>query len=268
MMSPPLSLARTVAKMEKIMSAAYSAMLTQSCLWAFSLLVLGGLAACGATDEGAPPMLPAAGTSATVMAAQPQFTSTAGDTPVSNIESTRVPPEAIHPSNQPDLPTTLIKPPPTPLPPEALNPTEVPALVPPVPPALPTMAVAHSGDWQLYRNDQAGYSVTYPPGWTVSETVGADGSFMTTFAPAGDGANIVVLVQAGEQSSEANDIPNTRCQPVTIGGLTGARCFDTIAFSTSTTLVGHGKTYTITAAGKRTDQTTYQGLVDSFTVSS
>jgi hypothetical protein len=259
---------RPVAKKEKGMSAAYSAMLTRSCVWTFSLLALIGLAACGAADEGAAAATPIRAAEPTATIAQSQASVVAADAPTKSIQSTGLPTAPDRPTDQLTALAAPAKPSPAPLPPELLNPTEVPALVPSVPPALPTVAVAHSGDWQPYRNDQAGYSVTYPSDWTVSETVGADGSYSTTFTPADGGAGILVLVQAGEQSGESNDIPNTRCQPVTVGGLTGMRCLDTISFSTSTILVGHGKTYTIVATGKRTDQTIYQALIDSFAVSS
>jgi hypothetical protein len=62
------------------------------------------------------------------------------------------------------------------------------------------------------------------------------------------------------------DLPNTRCQLVTIGGLSGVQCLDTINFSIVTTFVGSGKTYAVSGSSKRLDQDIYQHVVYSLTL--
>jgi hypothetical protein len=121
--------------------------------------------------------------------------------------------------------------------------------------------------WKTYHNVEAGYSVEYPADWTVNENPVKNGEMITTFTVPDDGQGIVVNIQNGETASEdIPDMPNTRCQPVTISGLSGRRCFDTIALSTSTTLIGDGKQYTIAAFGKHLDPNIYQHFLESFTV--
>jgi hypothetical protein len=116
--------------------------------------------------------------------------------------------------------------------------------------------------WQTYRSEPAGYRVEYPAGWTVSEQTLPGGTFLTTFTPA-DGSGIAVSVQPGE-ILPANDLPNTRCEQVTIGGLAGTRCLDTLGQSTAITLVGQGKTFTIIAEGKRVEAQILQRLLNTF----
>jgi hypothetical protein len=147
----------------------------------------------------------------------------------------------------------------------ALDDTRATAL--PTTPDAPVPAAAPDTDdsWRTHRNEQAGYTVEYPSDWRVDEQTGTHGTVVaTTFRPTGGGAGITVSVQRGEMDQEVSDIPNTRCKQVTVGRLTGTRCFDTVSFSISTTLVGQGKTYTITAPSKGLDQKIYQRLLESF----
>ena len=75
----------------------------------------------------------------------------------------------------------------------------------------------------------------------------------------------MVLVQSGEFGGAGSlDLPNTRCEEVTIGGVTGTRCFDTLSSSTSTAVVSQGKTYMITSTSKRLDPMIYDRFLDSF----
>lgn len=145
------------------------------------------------------------------------------------------------------------------------NPSTATAL-PTTPDAPVHAAAADTGDsWLTHRNEQAGYTVEYPSDWKVDEQTDTDGTVVaTTFRPAGGGAGITVSVQSGEMGQEVSDIPNTRCKPVKVGGLSGTRCFDTVSFGISTTLVGEGKIYTITAASKGLNQKIYQRLLESF----
>lgn len=128
-----------------------------------------------------------------------------------------------------------------------------------------TTGATMSGDWRTYRNQQAGYAVDYPAAWAVNERADPDGALVTAFTPASNGAGISVTVRPGPPPDPApSDIPNVRCQPLTVGGLAGARCSDTIALSTVTTLAGPNRTYIIATIGRRADQPIYGRLVASF----
>ncbi len=131
----------------------------------------------------------------------------------------------------------------------------------PQPVATPS---APNTSWQTYQNQQLGYSVQYPSGWVVNEQIDANGANVVTFAPSDGGAGISVTVQAGRSAHETRDIPNMRCREVTINGLSGTRCFDTISFGVTTTIFGKDKTYTIGTSTKHIDQNIYQHLLDSF----
>jgi hypothetical protein len=131
-----------------------------------------------------------------------------------------------------------------------------------------TPAVAtETGAWTEYQNAQAGYSAQYPSDWTVTESVGQNGELIIAFkAPAGE-QGISVNIPTSEAVVEGSpDIPNTRCQQVTISGFAGLRCFDTLTFNTSTTFTAHGRQYSIVTFGKHLDETVYQHFLDSFTV--
>jgi hypothetical protein len=132
-----------------------------------------------------------------------------------------------------------------------------------------TLTSTTANAWRTYRNDRVGYTVEYPATWKVNERTDSDGAEVTTFSPDpnNDGMSVTVIVRGGEPAGgEIPDMPNTRCQQVTIGRLSGRRCFDTLAFSTSTTLLSQGKQYTIAGSGKHLDQNVYQHFLDSFTV--
>jgi hypothetical protein len=105
--------------------------------------------------------------------------------------------------------------------------------------------------------------VDYPTTWTANEREDTNGSITTVFAPTGGGAGITIKMRVGAPPVESNDIPNTRCQQVSIGGLSGTSCLDTIALAISTTLVGQDKTFSI-FAGKGVPRGTYQELLKSF----
>jgi hypothetical protein len=121
--------------------------------------------------------------------------------------------------------------------------------------------------WATYHQSEAGYQVEYPASWSVAESTGANGESVTTFTIPGGGEGIVVSVQNSETAGEdIPDLPNTRCEKVTINGLSGRRCFDAIALSTTTTLFSDGKQYTLASFGKHLDQAVYQRFSESFTV--
>jgi hypothetical protein len=119
--------------------------------------------------------------------------------------------------------------------------------------------------WQVYRNEAAGYAIDYPADWTVDERNSPDGIVVTTFAPPGGEASIEV--QSGGSRPPVGpslDVPNVRCRPTVVGGLSGSQCFDTIDFTTILTLSRQGRTFTLVASGKRLDPGAYQTLVASF----
>jgi hypothetical protein len=122
-----------------------------------------------------------------------------------------------------------------------------------------------TGGWKTYHSEQSGFRAEYPTDWIVSEQTSSDGSNVTTFSSIDGGAGIMVLVQSGEFGGTGSlDLPNTRCEEVTVGGITGTRCFDTLSFSTSTSVVSQGKTYIITSISKRLDAMIYNSFLASF----
>jgi hypothetical protein len=184
---------------------------------------------------------------------------TAGDVSAASQEAVIAMAEPIN-----DLP----KPQPSPQPPEPLDPSAPAASAPAaiVTPA-PTANAAGAEAWQSYRNQAAGYAVSYPASWTVAETAGADGSFVAAFRSTTAAIGIDILVQpAAPEAAETGDLPNTRCEPITVAGLPAQRCLDTINASLSATLVAQGKRYTITSAGKQHEGSFYQRFLDSFTI--
>ena len=208
-------------------------LLRRACLCQGVLLVLFGLAACGTPGQRSAAATPSITSSEMPAAMGPAATAKAAGPMIS--------------ARDPEVEAT------------PLAPTAAPALAP--------TSVAASGVWQTYRNTQGGYTIDYPVAWSMDQRTGTDGALVTTFTPADGGAGIEVIVKTDEgNGAESADIPNTRCEPVTIHGLSGTRCFDTISFSISTTLVGRGKTYIIAASGKRLDQNIYQRLLDSFRI--
>ncbi len=132
---------------------------------------------------------------------------------------------------------------------------------------LPASTANASGEWLTYNNAQAGYSAKYPPDWTVNESTGTSGELVTTFTGPDGRASIVVSVLAGESApQQPQDMPNTRCQAVTVSSLPGRRCFDTIASSYSTTVSSKSRLYTIATSVHFVNQDVYQRFLDSFTL--
>jgi hypothetical protein len=210
------------------------------CQSGLSMLLLLALAACGAAEQRAE--VPAAATA-------PESTAAARNDGVA-VATVSAPPTLQGATDQ--LPLTDM-------------PTTVPPALPPTPKVIPTSAPAASQGWKTYRNTQAGYSVAYPPGWKAVEVPGASGEFITKFTPAaGDGSIVIAVRPIDPDQKEPIDLPNTRCQLVTVGGLSGVRCFDTISLSGSTTVAGKDKQFIITTTGKRPDENLYQRFLDSF----
>jgi hypothetical protein len=152
---------------------------------------------------------------------------------------------------------------PSPIPPEPLDPVTTAS----EPTAAAVTDIPVTGAWLTYQSQAGGYVVEYPAGWTVDEQAAADGSIVTTFSPADGSTGIMVLVQRGEAAGAgSSDLPNTRCQPATVGGLMGMRCFDTLNFATSTTVSADGQTFTIAALGKRVDESLYNLFLETFRI--
>lgn len=240
-----------------------------------SAVALMGMVGCGVSEQGTLQTTPAAETSPIVQAESP-----APATQTAAPELTVSAPTAA--STQPTEPiaaqTTSAEQAPT-LIATTAAPTEAPGAT-----AMPTASTANASEqqptqaansppapttsadgWSTYQNQQEGFSITYPAGWTASES-SADGINRTLLAPNDGGMGISIVVQAGEMpAAESTDIPNTRCEQVTVGGMSGSTCFDTISQSTTTTVVGQGKTYTFSAT-KLPDATIYQAILNSFTL--
>jgi hypothetical protein len=87
-----------------------------------------------------------------------------------------------------------------------------------------------------------------------------------SFTPPNGGTGISVTARPGDAtpSGGGSDIPNTRCGPVRVGGLSGTRCLDTISFAISTTLTGRGMSYTLSTSGKGGNLSVYQRMLDTF----
>jgi hypothetical protein len=157
--------------------------------------------------------------------------------------------------------------------PQATNPVSIgsveatAALVPGGTTTVANSTVVATDAWKTYHNTEAGYNAAYPVDWSSNESAGVNGEFVTTFTAPIAGQGIVVSIQNGETAvEEITDMPNTRCQPVTISGFSGRRCFDTLASSISTTFIAQGRQYTIATFGKHSDQNIYQHLLESLTM--
>jgi hypothetical protein len=118
--------------------------------------------------------------------------------------------------------------------------------------------------WLIYTNAQTGYTVEYPAGWTVDQQT----KDITVFTSSDGQASIMVSAKPAPldqtEPLEPPDLPNMRCQQVKIGPAFGTSCFDTIAFSRSTTLWHERMIYTLTATSKGMDRDIYDHLVNSF----
>jgi hypothetical protein len=126
--------------------------------------------------------------------------------------------------------------------------------------AILALGLASCRASQTYRNTQAGYTIDYPASWVVEEYLDlATNTTTTTFTPADDMVGVAVSVQNRQLDPAEMDaiihMPNSSCRQVIVGGLTGWQCYTTMGpchqlegrftCSTTTTLVGQGKTYSI-----------------------
>ncbi len=97
--------------------------------------------------------------------------------------------------------------------------------------------------WQTYHSAAGGYTIAVPGDWLVQETADAAGASVTTLAS--DTQGIVVRAGAG---GEAGDLPNTLCRSVTVGGLLGSQCTDTLSRGVAITLDGPTGRFRLAAA--------------------
>ena len=104
--------------------------------------------------------------------------------------------------------------------------------------------------WPAFTSHQGGYRLRYPPGWRVKESAGTGGPVLSLLPPRGTGITVLVTFTAPPEAGAAN-LPNTRCQPVRVGGLEGSRCLDTISMVVSTTLQGRERWYVLTTSLRR-----------------
>jgi hypothetical protein len=234
----------------------------RSLFWAFGLLALFGLAACGASDQRATAATPASA-SQTLAGTQQPLTETELDPPTPSAEPTSAPSALPSPASS----TAVDKPSPVPMPPEALNPSETPVSTAPALLATITAVTIRDNAWQAYRNDKTGYSVAYPAGWAVQEQTDS-GVAVTTFAPSSGAPGIIVSMQVADvEPAEPSDLPNSkRCKPVVVGGIKGLRCFDIVTLRVPAPPSGQGKSYIIASTGAGIDQALFQRFLDSFTL--
>jgi hypothetical protein len=226
----------------------------RTCLWVFGLLMVFGLAACGAADQQPggsadeqPPAAPATNTPAGESATEQAIATSAAEQP-----------PAAAPTRPPaQMPTPALRP----------RRTAVAALPQPATPAaspgMPTIT-SHADGWQLYRDEQAGFSIAFPPDWSASQSSAEAGNLVVAFGPAG-GAGIQVVVQPGNPPSVRQPEQSSLvCERATAGGLAGTRCVNTATGRITTTLAGKGRTFIIATVGKAVDEATYGRTVDSF----
>lgn len=122
--------------------------------------------------------------------------------------------------------------------------------------------------WTVYVNTLANYSLEYPSDWSVTEQGGAsDERLVTTFAPPDGGSGITVTVAPADTDEDASlDLPNRRCEEVTLAGLSGRRCFETLSLTTSTTLFGSGRRFVISARVRGLDPAVYEHVLATFSL--
>jgi hypothetical protein len=125
-----------------------------------------------------------------------------------------------------------------------------------VPAAPSTVAPSSSSadpagsSWPAFTSIQGGYRLRYPPGWRVKESTGTGGPVLSLLPPRGTGVTVLVTFTPPPEAGAAR-LPNTRCQPVRVGGLAGTRCLDTISMVVSTTLQGRERWYVLTTSLRR-----------------
>ena len=104
--------------------------------------------------------------------------------------------------------------------------------------------------WPVFTSVAGRYRLRYPPGWRVEESTGTGGPVLSLLAPRGAGISVLVTFTPPPEGGASN-APNTACRPVTVGGLAGSRCLDTLSKVVTTTLKGRERWYVLTASLRR-----------------
>jgi hypothetical protein len=129
-------------------------------------------------------------------------------------------------------------------------------------PTSPDPAVS---SWPVFTSVPGGYRLRHPPGWRLKESSGSGGPVLSLLPPRGGGISVLVTSTAPPEAGTV-DLPNTRCRPVTVGGLEGRRCLDSSAMVVSTALQGRDRWYVLTASLRRpaVPAPVYDRVVGSF----
>jgi hypothetical protein len=129
----------------------------------------------------------------------------------------------------------------------------------------PTTSDPAVANWPTFTSEPGGYRLNYPPGWKVREDTGSGGPVLSLLPPKGLGISVLVTSTAPPEAGAAA-LPNTRCQPVRVGGLEGTRCLDTVTMVVSTALKGRERWYVLTASLRRPSgpARAYDRVVGSF----
>jgi hypothetical protein len=122
-------------------------------------------------------------------------------------------------------------------------------------------AQAADQPWQVYHSDRAGFSIAVPDGWTIQEGAEADGRPKVTLQSADGSAAMAVSV--GDPMAAAADLPNTFCGPLSVGGLDGTRCVDTLSGSVVVTVTTAGATFQF-VTGRRVDRALFEQVLSTF----
>ena len=109
---------------------------------------------------------------------------------------------------------------------------------------------AAGANWRVFTSVVGGYRLSYPPDWRAKESTGSGGPVLSLLPPKGMGISVLVTLTAPPEAVAAN-LPNTRCRPVSIGGLKASRCLDTISMVVMTTLQGRERWYVLTTSLRR-----------------
>ncbi|MGI9146598.1 MAG: hypothetical protein ACR2IK_08660 [Chloroflexota bacterium] len=116
-------------------------------------------------------------------------------------------------------------------------------------------------DWQTYHSLSGAFTVAFPPDWSVQDNVDDRGATMVALA-SGDGAS-AIAVRAAAGGADNADLPNTLCSTVTVAGLIGSRCIDTLGRSLVVTLNGGSSDYQLVTA-RRGDSSVFEQVLASF----
>jgi hypothetical protein len=118
--------------------------------------------------------------------------------------------------------------------------------------------------WQTYRSDNDGFSVAVPDNWLANAETRLDGADIVSLSAPDSTRGLMVVVQSSADASSADDLPNTRCQPITVGGQPATRCIDTLSLSSSIAVQVGERHYQILASERRLGTELYQAILASF----